>query len=73
MTATALVEQVLHVFKKLHVSALVTGNGNALRVFFNSGFYNFLDAPVMSQMNDLGSLLLQDPTHDINSRIVPVK
>jgi hypothetical protein len=55
------------------VSALVTGNGNALRVFFNSRFYNFLDAAVMPQVNDLGSLLLEDPAHNIDSRVVPVK
>jgi len=68
-----LFQQVFHVFKILHVAALVTGNGNALRVFFNSGFYNFLNAAVMPQVDDLGSLLLQDTAHDIDGGVVSVK
>src|SRR4051794_36624017 len=34
MAAATVIQQVFHVFKKLHMAALVTRNCNAMRVFF---------------------------------------
>ncbi len=53
--------------------ALVAGNGNAVCIFLNSTFHNFVYAAVMAQVNDLGPLALQNTTHNINGGIVPVK
>src|SRR5689334_25401338 len=73
MATSILFQQILHVFKELHVAALVTGNCNSLYIFLNSGFHYLLYRPVMAQVNDLHSFALKDPAHDINSSIMPVK
>lgn len=73
MAAAVLVQQVLHVFEEFQVAALVRGDGNALYVFFDSAFDDLGYRPVMPQVNDFRPLRLQDPPHDIDRRIVPVK
>src|SRR5687767_14357690 len=73
MTTAILFQQVLHIFKELHVPTLVGGNGNPLHVFFNSCFHYFLDRTIMTEVNDLRALALHDPAHDVDSGIVTVK
>jgi len=73
MRATVLVQQVFHVFEKFDMSALVAGNGDALYIFFNSAFYDFEHAAVVSEVNDLGTFALQDAAHDINGGIVAIE
>ena len=73
MSAATLVEQVFHVFEELHMSPLIAGNGNPLGVFFNGGLHDLFHTSVMPEVNDLGPLLLQDPSHNINGRVMAVK
>ena len=53
--------------------ALVTGNGNTLYIFFNGTFYNFCYTPIVTEMDDFGSLALQNPAHDIDGSIMTIK
>jgi hypothetical protein len=73
MPATILVKQVFHVFEKFHMTALVTGNGDTLHIFFDGTFDDFGNTAVMAQVNDLGTLGLQDAAHDIDGSIVTIK
>src|SRR5687768_1829669 len=73
MTTLIFFQEVFHVFKKLHMPALVTGNRYCLCIFFNRGFYNFLHRTVMAQVDDLRSFALHDAAHNINSGVMPVK
>src|SRR5690242_15515670 len=73
MTTSILFQQILHILKELHVPALVTGNSDTLYIFFNCGFHYLLNRLVMTEVNDLLSLALQDSAHNINSSIMPVK
>ena len=36
MTTSIFIQQVFHVFEKFYMTALVTGDSNALHIFFNS-------------------------------------
>jgi hypothetical protein len=67
------VEQIFHVFKKLHVPTLVAGDGDALYIFFNGTFHDLGHTAVMPQVNDLGALALQNAAHDIDGCIVPIE
>src|SRR5690606_33439454 len=58
MPAAVFIQQVFHVFKKFNMASLVTGDSNAMRIFFNSTFHNFSYRPVMSEVNDLCTLTL---------------
>ena len=51
----------------------ITGNGNALYIFFNSRFHNFFYRTVVAEMNNFGSFALHDPAHYINGSIMSVK
>jgi hypothetical protein len=55
------------------VAALVGSDGNTLYVFFDSAFDDLGYRPVVSQVNDLRTLRLQDPPHDVDCRIVPIE
>lgn len=52
---------------------LVTGNGNAMHIFFYGTFYNLMHAAVVAQVDDLRTLALQNTPHDIDGGIVAVK
>src|SRR5262245_44261004 len=73
MTATVFFKQVLHVLKKLHMSALVTCDCNSLYVFLNSTFHNFCDRTIMPKMNDFCALALEDTPHNIYGHIMTIK
>jgi hypothetical protein len=73
MAATILLQQVFHVFEKFHVPALIAGNGNTLRIFFNGGFNNFVYTTVMTEMNNFGAFALHNAAHDVDSGIVAIE
>ncbi len=73
MTTTILFQEILHVFKKFHMTTLVTGNGNALYIFLYGRFYNLLHRPVMAKVDDLGAFALHNAAHNINCSIMTVK
>ena len=69
----ALVQEVLHVLEVLHVASLVGRHGNGLCIFLDGAVDHFIDAPVVSKVNDLASGSLHDAAHDVDGGIVPVK
>jgi hypothetical protein len=73
MSAPILVEQIFHVLEKLHVSTLVRGDGDSVNILLNGAFNDLGHRPVMAQMDDLRTLALQDPAHDIDRRIVAIE
>ena len=69
----AFAQQVVHVFEKLRVAALVGRDGDALHVFLNGAVDNLLHAAVVSEVDDLGAGGLQDAAHDVDGGIVSVE
>ena len=55
------------------MSALVTGNSDALNIFFDGGINDYLSRSVVAKMNDFNAGILKNPSHDINGGIVAVK
>ncbi len=66
-------KQIVHIFKKFNVAALVTGDGNALSIFLYGAIHNFLYRAVVTQMNHFGTGRLNNSTHDIDGRIMTVE
>src|SRR5690606_2513272 len=66
-------EQVVHVFEILVVTALVRRHCDGVYIFLDSGVHDFLDAAVMAEVNHLNASRLDDAAHDIDSSIVPVE
>src|SRR5690606_37480673 len=66
-------EQFDQVFEVFDVSALVGADRDSLDVFFEGGVYDLTHRPVVSQVDDFGSLRLQDAAHDVDRRVVPVE
>ena len=73
MPAAILVEQVFHVFKEFHMTALVAGDGDSLHIFLDGAFNDLVHAAVMTQVDDFGALALQDAAHDVDGGIVSIK
>lgn len=55
------------------MAALVRSDGDALCVFFNGTFHDLVYTTVMSQVNDLGALALQDAPHDVDGSIMAIE
>src|ERR1700737_1690176 len=73
MATTIFVQQVLHIFKEFQVSSLVGSDGDPLDIFLDGAFHYFRHRPVMSQVNDLSPLRLQEATHDIDRGIMTIE
>ena len=73
MRGASLGQEVDHVFKRLHVSALIAGHGDALDILLDGCIDQFLNRSVVGQMDDLDSGILQDPPHDVGRHVVTVK
>ena len=73
MARPALVQEVFHVLEVLHVASLVGRHGNGLCIFLDGAVDHFVDAPVVSKVNDLASGSLHDAAHDVDGGIVPIK
>jgi hypothetical protein len=73
MAAAVFLEQVFHVFKKLHVATLVRRNGDPLCIFLNSTFYNLSYTAVMAKVNNFGAFALQNATHNVDGSIVTIE
>ena len=70
-----LLEEVDHVLEELVVAALVGKNRDrdALCVLLDCGVDDFFDRAVVTEMDHLGPLRLQDAAHDVDGGIVTVK
>lgn len=53
--------------------ALVRGNGNSLNIFLYGAINNFLNLPVVPQVNYLHAGALQYAAHDVDGGIVAVE
>src|SRR5436190_13594726 len=58
MTTPSFLQQVIHVSEIFIVTTLITGDGNSVGVFLYGAIDDFLHAPVMSEMDDLGTRAL---------------
>src|SRR5687768_8271061 len=73
MTAAIFIEKVFHVFEELHMPALVRSDGNTLHVLLDSAFNDLFYRTVMTKMNDLCTLALQNAPHNIDCCIMSIK
>ena len=55
MTGVSLVQEVLHVFEVLHMSALVRSHGNRLRILLNGAIDHLVNASIMAEVNHFAS------------------
>ena len=53
--------------------SLIRGDGDGVGIFLDRGIDHFFNTAVMPQVNYLNACGLYDSSHDIDSRIVPVK
>jgi hypothetical protein len=73
MATAILIQQIFHVFEKFYMASLVTGNSDALYIFFNGTLYYFGYTAVVPEVNDFCTLALQDAAHDVDGRIVAIE
>src|SRR5438094_10506787 len=73
MTASALLQQVIHVFEILDVPALVARHGNGLNVFLDGAVHHLFNRTVVAEMNHLRTAGLDDAPHDVDCSIMTVK
>ena len=73
VTAVSFFQQIEHIFKELYVSALVAGDGNALRIFLYGRFHYFLCRAIVAKVNDFCAFGLHDSSHNVDGGIVAVK
>src|SRR5690606_38264641 len=73
MARTPLLQQVVHIPEILIVSPLVGGHGNGLDVLLNRTVNYLGHTAVMPQMDHLCPGGLENPSHDVNGRIMTVE
>ncbi len=66
-------EKVDHILEKLHMPALVAGNGNGLCILLDGGIHDLLNGAVVSEMYHLHPGILHDAAHDVDGGIVAVE
>jgi hypothetical protein len=54
VTGAGFIYQIMHVFEKLYVAALIAANTNCLDILLNCGIYNFGYGPVVSKVDHFG-------------------
>src|ERR1044072_744540 len=73
MTTSIFLQQIFHVFKKLHMATLVTGDSDALYIFFNGCFNNFFDAPVVTKGYDLRAFALKNAAPNMDGGVMSME
>ena len=73
MACTFFVKEIVHVFKIFIVTTLVACHGDRLGIFLDGGVHHFLYTPVVTQMDYFAAGGLNDATHDVDGRVMPVK
>ena len=73
MPPALLSEEVNHVPEELIVSALVAAHCNCVGIFLDGGCDDVGDRAVVSEVNDLGPSCLDQPAHDVDRGVVPIK
>ena len=69
----ALAKGLHEVFEELDVAALVGAQGDRVDVLLDGGDGHLVHRSVVTEMNHLGALGLQDPPHDVDRCVVPVE
>ena len=73
MTASSLVEEIVHVLEVLEVPTLIGRDCYTPRVLLNGGLDDLQDGPIMTEVDDLGAPCQQQSTHDIDGSVVTIK
>jgi len=73
VAGAALAQHINHVLEILDMPALVRAHRNAMNIFLDGRRNHILDRPVVTQMNDLGALGLEDAAHDVDCSIMAIK
>ena len=73
MTGASLAQAIDHVAKELVVAALVGAHRNAVRIFLDRGAHDIVDAAVVTEVNHLDALRLDQSTHDVDRRIMAIE
>ena len=73
MCAAALLQQINHVFEVLDVAALVTGNGDTLRVFLQRCGNDFFDGTVVAEMDHFCTIRHQNTAHDVDRGVMAIE
>jgi hypothetical protein len=68
-----LLEKFHQIGEVLDVPALVRADGHALDVLLDGGADDLADRAVVAEVDDLGTLRLQDAAHDVDRGVVPVE
>jgi hypothetical protein len=66
-------QEVTQVAKEFHVATLVGGDGDGLHVFFDGGGDDLLSGAVVSEMNYLGTCVLEQPPEDVDGGVVTIE
>ena len=67
------VELLAQIGEVFDVAALIGRQRHTLDVLADRGGHDIGDAAVVAEVDDLRALGLQQPTHDIDGRVVPVE
>ncbi len=72
MRCISLLEQVVDVFEKLKVPALVGADGDPLGIFVDGRRDDLVRRAIVSEMHDLGTGVLQQAAHDVDRNVMTV-
>ena len=67
------IEEFAQVAEVLDVATLVRGDRHALDVFLDDRAHDLVDAAVMTEVDDLRALRLQDAAHDVDRGVVAIE
>jgi len=73
VSAAILIEKILDILEEFQMAALIGRDGDALYIFFDGAFDDFGCGAVVTEVDDLGALRLQQPPHDIDRGIMAVE
>src|SRR5690606_16558730 len=71
--STSFFQQIIHVFKILHMSPLITCHCDGMSIFFNGTVHNLVNTAVVAKVNDLCTTGLNDSSHDIDGCIMTIE
>ncbi len=73
MARSFFLQQIIHVFEILVVSALVGRHRNGIGIFLNGGIHHLFYTAVVPQVNHFYARGLDDAAHDVYGGIVSIK
>jgi hypothetical protein len=72
-STSALPQPVHQVPEELHVAALIGRDRHRVHVLLDRSLHEFVHRTVVSQVDHLGALGLQEPAHDVDGGVVPIE